>query len=199
VDPVKIAVFLAVFGLLLVIGRALARASDTQVASSLPADPGADASGDPSSDSDVGGRLDSAPLVGSEFGMPIPLPPLRRMDDGVFNRPMFTNYYFAKTDLVLGPADAACFCDKFVLEMQDPENQARWSTEHTVATPAGLRQVMEQGKFDSLYLDEAVVVVSHWDLPLILKTVIEEATKVYTSRDGAGEERAEPNTGLAET
>ncbi|HMF90386.1 MAG TPA: hypothetical protein VKL40_07065 [Candidatus Angelobacter sp.] len=191
-DPLKIAVFLAVFGLLLVIGRALARASETRVASSLPPSPGRDAaSADQSDSSDTVSDHDPSALIGAEFGMPIPLSPLQRMEDGSFNRPLFTNYYFSKTDLVRGPADPECFCDEFFLEMQDPETQARWMTECTVATPAGLRQVMNQGKFESLYLDATAVIVSRWDLPLILKTVIEEATKAYRSGDGDKEDRAD--------
>jgi hypothetical protein len=192
VDPAKIAIFLAVFGLLLVIGRALARASERRVASSLSSGFGHDA---PSSKqfaaTGVATEPESSALIGAEFGMPIPLSPVQRMEDGTFNRPVFTNYYFRKTDLVRGPVDPERFCDEFVLEMQDPETQARWTTECTVATPAGLRQVMDEGKFESLYLDVAAVIVSRWDLPLILKTAIEEATKVYSSKDNDSEDRAD--------
>jgi hypothetical protein len=189
VDPVKIAVFLAVFGLLLVIGRALARASETRVASSFPSSPAPAA--DQSDISIAASDPDPSALTGSEYGMPIPLPPVERTAAGGFNRPIFTNYYFEKTDLVQGPADATRFCDQFFLQMQDPESQTRWMTEFTVATPAGLRQVMDQGKFGSVYFDTPVVIVSEWDLALILHTVTEEATKVYRYKDGDNEERTD--------
>jgi hypothetical protein len=192
VDLVKIAVFLAVFALLLVMGRALARASETRIASSRSPDSGLDlAPADQSARSDTTNDPDPSALIGAEYGMPIPLPPVQRMEDGSFNRPIFTNYYFRQIDLVKGPAEPECFCDEFFLEMQDPETHARWMTECTVATPAGLRRVMDEGKFESLYLDAAAIVVSRWDLPLILKTVIEEATKVYGSRDGGNDGQAD--------
>jgi len=193
VDPVKIAVFLAAFGLLLVIGRALSRASETHVALSLPRRSGTETpSGEPSPTSDR--DPDPSALIGAEFGMPIPLPPVQRMATGGFNRPIFTNYYFAKTDLVSGPADPACFCDEFFLQMQDPESQHRWTTEFTIATPAGLRQVLDEGKFGSVYFETPVVIVSQWDLPLILHTVTEEATKIYRYNNGGGENPASSGT-----
>ena len=184
-DPLKIALFLAAFGLLLVIARALARAGESRIDSTIP----------PSLDtSPVAGNKptnqESPALTGAEFGMPIPLPPVERMEDGSFNRPIVTNYYFGKIDLARGPADPACFHDEFFLEVQDPETQARWTNKCTVVTPAGLTQIMNENKFDSVYMDETVVIVARWDLSLILKTVIEEATKVYRSRDGDSEEPA---------
>ena len=169
-DPyLKIAVFLAVFGLLFVIARALAHAGETRVDSSGPPSP--DIS--PEAGSDPAGP-DSPALTGAEFGMPIPLPPVQTMADGSFNRPIVTNYYFSKIDLVRGPADPSCFYDEFFLELRHPSTQTRWTNRYTVATPAGLSQAMDQEKFDSIYLDAGTVIVARWDLGMILQTVIDQ-------------------------
>ena len=169
-DPLlKIAIFLAVFGLLLVIGRALAHAGETRVDSSLPPSP--DIS--PDAGSDPAGQ-DSPALTGAEFGMPIPLPPLQMMEDGNFNRPMITNYYFGKIDLARGPADPTCFYDEFFLVLRHPSTQTRWTNRYTVATPTGLSQAMNQNKFDSIYLDAGTIIVARWDLEMILQTVIDQ-------------------------
>ncbi|HKF20846.1 MAG TPA: hypothetical protein VKE93_04710 [Candidatus Angelobacter sp.] len=165
----KIAVFLAVFGLLFVIARVLARAGETHVDSSLP--PSSDIAPVVANDPLV---QDPPPLTGAEFGMPIPLPAIQIMDNGSFNRPIVTNYYFGKIDLARGPADPACFYDEFFLELRHPSNPTRWTNRYIVATPAGLSQAMDQNKFDSIYLDAGTVIVPRWDLGMILQTVIDQ-------------------------
>jgi hypothetical protein len=176
-DPVKIVIFLAFFGLLLVVGRMLAASSEVQ-ASQLPRpeqQPGsAVATNDyRSQDSRQPG------VTGAEIEFPIALPPIQRTADGLYNRPIVRNYYFGKTDLVRGPADPASFCDEFYLELQDPESEHVWTDDYTVATPSGLQQVMNSERFDSLYLAGNVVLVARWDLRMILHTIMDEIIKSY--------------------
>jgi hypothetical protein len=102
-----------------------------------------------------------------------------RLGDGHYNRPLVRNYYFAKTDLLRGPADPMSFCDEFFIDLQDPESEHVWTYDYTVATPAGLQQVMNSEKFDSLYLAGNVVVVSRWDLRMVLHTIMDEIMKSY--------------------
>ena len=176
-DPVKIVIFLAVFGLLLVIGRMLAASSEVH-ASQLPRpelQPGsAPAIDDPENDERA-----KQPVIGAEIDFPIQLPPVTRLGDGQYNRPFVRNYYFSKTDLLRGPADPTSFCDEFFIDLQDPESEHVWTYDYTVATPAGLLQVMNSEKFDSLYLAGNVVVVSRWDLRMVLHTVMDEIMKGY--------------------
>jgi len=190
VDPIKIAIFLAVFGLLLLIGRLLARASEVHASQLPPPQPGADPIGQGSAGLSDGRR--GPALTGAEVGLPGNIPAVKRLEDGGFNRPYLSNYYFAKTDLVRGPADSTSFCDELFLLLEDPETQQRWYNKYTVATPAGLRQLMDQQKFESVYLEADVVIVSRWDLELIMRTVIDELVETYSNHNAQGEVLTEP-------
>ena len=189
-DPVKIAIFVGAFLLLLAIGRMLSRAGEVH-ASQLPSpQPGAG----PDAPTDYGSGERTAPsLTGAEVGLPSQIPPVKRWDDGSFNRPYVSNYYFAKTDLVRGPADPGSFCDDLYLLLEDPESQQRWYNKYTVATPAGLRRLMDQQKFESVYLDGDVVIVSRWDLQVILHTVIDELVNTYGKHKTEGEILTKPD------
>ncbi|HEX7285234.1 MAG TPA: hypothetical protein VF532_03590 [Candidatus Angelobacter sp.] len=200
-DLLKIAVFVAAFVLLVVIGRILsARAERYPAPPQGPAQPDGTAG---ARDFIVhqGGRRPA--MTGQELGFPIAIPPVKRDEFGKYNRPYFKNYYFRKTDLQTGPPDPACFCDEFFLHAQDPEShsddfflraqfpesQYVWSYKYLVATPAGLEQVMNEERYASLFFDGPVVVVPRWDLAVILSTVVEEIMKSYGKPDS--EESAE--------
>jgi hypothetical protein len=195
VDPVKIIIFLAAFGLLLLLGRMLSSSSEVHAAElPRPNGPGsAPAMTKEGGDSD---EQEGAALTGAEIAFPIQIPPVTRMDDGRYNRPNFLNYYFSKTDLVRGPDDPTCFFDELTLEAQDPESEHIWNYVFTVATPSGLRQVMDEEKFASLYLDGGAVIVPRWDLPMILHTVVDEIVKKYRHKEVKDEE--EPAAGKPE-
>jgi hypothetical protein len=186
VDPVKIIIFLAAFGLLLMLGRMLSSASEVHAAE-LPR-PGALGSAPALAEDRDSDKQEGAALTGAEIAFPIQIPPVARMDDGRYNRPNFLNYYFSKTDLVRGPDDPACFFDELTLEAQDPESEHIWNYVFTVATPSGLGQVMEEEKFASLYLDGGAVIVPRWDLPMILHTVVDEIVKKYSHKEVKNEE-----------
>jgi hypothetical protein len=191
-DPVKVILFLAVFAALLVLGRILSSSSEVHAAPQPPPGP-ADGSVDTGADDDAalpdgGGRL---PLTGAEFGFPFKLPPVTRLGDGTYNRPNFVDYYFSKTDLVRGPADPDCFFDELCLKAQDPANGNTWDWNYTVATPSGLRKVMDDEKFASLYLDGAAIIVPRWDLANILHTVVDEIMKSYSHKRHEAQGEAE--------
>jgi hypothetical protein len=177
-DPIKIVIFLAVFAILLLIGRRLASSSEVH-ASQLPR---------PATDAREGSAAEDSPqqaLTGAELDFPVQVPPVTPLGDGRYNRPNVLNYYFAKIDLVSGPDDPSSFCDEFYIKFQDPESEHVWTDDYTVATPTGLQRVMSSEKFDSLYLAGNVVLVARWDLRLILQTVMEETMKVYSSAEPA--------------
>lgn len=176
-DPIKIVIFIAAFGLLLLVGRMLASAGEVHAAAlPRPSTPG--------DDPFIGSEENKRPaLTGAEIDFPIKLPPVKRMPDGTYNRPVFLNYYFGKTDLVQGPADPTSFFDEFTLEAEDPGTGQKQIFEYTVATPSGLRQVMDQEKFASLYIESKTVIVARWDLRLIVETISEEIMKSYRHRD----------------
>lgn len=174
-EPVKILIFAGAFLVLLLLGRALSAASEVQ-AHELPHD-GAPLLPVRPLDGEVAPAGEA--LTGAEVGFPFTLPPVRRDEKGAFNRPYYGNYYFAKTDLVRGPADPRNFYDEFFLVAQDPGSEHTWETRYVVTTPSGLQQLMNQEQFVSLYLDDPVIVVSEWNLSTILRTVVDEDLKRY--------------------
>jgi len=190
-DPVKIVIFLAVFGLLLVIGRMLSASSEVHAAQLPRPEPQPGAA--PAEDETGNGGLKRASVTGAEIDFPIQLPPVTKVGDGIYNRPIVRNYFFTKTDLIRGPADPSSFCDEFFIELQDPESEHVWTYDYTVATPAGFQQVMTSEKFDSLYLAGNVVVVARWDLRMILHTIMDEIMKNYGQQEvKAGDQAAAP-------
>jgi hypothetical protein len=184
-EPVKILLFLGAFLLLLLLGRLLSASSEVH-AQELPHDgtpllPVQPVNGLSSPQDEV--------LTGAEVGFPFTLPPVTQDEKGRFNRPYYTNYYFSKTDLVRGPADSRSFCDELFLVSQDPGSEHAWETKYIVATPSGLQQLMSKEQYASLYLDDVVVVVSEWNLGVILRTVVDEDLKRFGA---AGEEQQSP-------
>lgn len=190
-DPLKIILFIAVFAALLLLGRMLSSSSEVH-ASELPAPRPEDAPGVPAPP--VAPEQPRKPaVVGSEIEFPIPIPPVRQLADGTYNRPNIVNYFFTKTDLLLGPEDPDCLFDELRVEAQDPGNKSPLTYGYTVATLAGLRQAMDQEKLDSLYLEgNPLVIVPRWDLRLILQTVMDQIIKGYSGEQlEAREEEAE--------
>jgi len=177
-DPIKILIFCAVFALLIFLGRLLSASAEVH-AHELPHD-GASTTSTPAILADEHQEPGEV-LTGAEVGLPFTLPPVRQDEKGRFNRPYYSNYYFAKTDLVRGPADPDSFCDELFLVAQDPGSDHTWEAKYVVVTPAGLQKLMSDEQFASVYFDDPVVIVAHWDLALILRTVIEEDLKRYGS------------------
>ena len=180
-DLLKILLFVVAFLLLLLVGRLLSASSEVH-AHQLPYDSG----GTPLTVVPVpeeAERSSREVLTGAEVGFPFSLPPVTQDDKGRFNRPYYTNYYFSKTDLVRGPADPRSFHDELYLVAQDPGSSHEWERKFIVATPAGLQQLMNQEQYVSVYLEDDVVLVTEWNLSVILQTVIEEELKRYGAID----------------
>src|SRR5437660_11254015 len=92
---------------------------------------------------------------------------------------MVLNYYFKKLDLVRGPDNPRSFCDEFVIQFEEPENQAAWTNEYIVATPAGLQQLLDSEGHDSLHFDGMLIVVPKWNLADLLKIIMDEVIEGY--------------------
>ncbi len=81
-----------------------------------------------------------------------------------------------------GPEDLAAFCDDFYLLVRDIENSHTALYKYFVATPAGLQKAMDEEHLPALYLEEQALIVSHWDVPLILDTAVKDIMKSYSER-----------------
>jgi hypothetical protein len=214
-EPVKVVIFIVAFLLLFVLGRLLSSRAEVH-ASELPYLPGPDPAPLPqptpihSAKLEVAhtqyepnwNRLPSAPegggrrklaRTGAEIGLPFSVAPVTQDDKGKFNRPYYLNYYFKHIDLVDGPADPASFCDHFFVVYQDPATKHEWEKEYIVATPSGLRDVMQKERFESLYLDELTIIVREWNLSLILRTVLDEHLKSFGNEDDEPSQAGTPS------
>ncbi len=214
-EPLKVVIFIVAFFLLLLLGRLLSSRAEV-LASQMPPPPepepvppphhaGYDlakaaavhAQYEPNWNSlpnapDGAARAKLA-RTGAEIGFPFSIPPVVRDDKGKFNRPYYLNYYFKHLDLVDGPPDPTCFCDHFFMVYQDPATKHEWEVTYLVATPSGLRELMQQDNFKSVYLDEPTVLVRDWNLSLILRTILDEHIKAFGSEDDE-QSQAEPPT-----
>ncbi len=202
-EPVKVVIFIVAFVLLLMLGRLLSSRAEVH-ASHLPVpDPEHHA---PQSNvyvmpAAVGSRPleipddpDTRPankqaLTGAEIPFPFAAPPVKRDENGRFNRPYYLNYYFRQIDLVDGPPDRTSFCDHLTLVYRYPESDSVWENEFLIATPSGLRDFMNRSDFDSLYLDHATVIVREWNLAAILRTLMEEQMRALDASYDAKEEK----------
>ncbi len=179
-DSIKIAIFVGAFIALFLLMRLISASSDK--APTLPAQhpidpmPLEDMANTVLEDSK---RAKSPATVGADIPFPLLLPELELRNDGTYNRPEFLNYYFPKIDLLLGPADPSSFCDEFFVETRDPKDERISTYKYIVATPAGLQQEMSSERLSVIHFEEQMIIVSRWDLKLILDTAVQDITKTY--------------------
>jgi hypothetical protein len=182
VDPVKLLIFVAVFGIFLLVTRRLFSGEQTCGPAPLPPQfpDQAEIQSTPVSE----GRGQPA-AVGAELDLPLHLPPRERLPGGEYNRPEVSNYYFKKLDLVRGPEDPLVFCDEFCVEFASPEEShplsgtPKWTMEYAVATPAGLQKMMEADPDHHLFLSGNTVIVPRWDIPELLRIIVQDMTVRY--------------------
>ncbi len=168
---IKIAIFVAVAFLLFAIVRRLS-AGEPSFVPEPPQPPEPDTAPEPDYPQNKIVRTPAA--VGSDLPFPIPLPPITRSPDGLYNRPRILNYYFSNIDLVRGPADFRSFSDEFHLQLQSPVDSQTWTVTYLVATPEGLQKELDSHVPSALYLSSSTIVVSKWDLAAILKAIMKQ-------------------------
>jgi hypothetical protein len=175
-DPIKIIIFVAAFLVLLLLGRKLSAVEE--VHASPPELP--QLSSEPMihiAKEDT--KPKSPAAVGADLPFPLQLPELELRDDGTYNRPEFLNYYFGEIDLIAGPPNSTSFCDEFFVETRDPKDEHLGTYRYLVATPAGLQAEMDSEHVSTLNLGDQAVIVSRWDLTLILDAVVKDIIKTY--------------------
>jgi hypothetical protein len=190
VDPIKVVIFVAAFLLLLLLGRKLSAMGESSITPVAPR-----------SEPVIDGPVVIAPprsagkepaVVGAELPFPIHVPEIKRDADGRYNRPEFLNYYFEETDLVRGPENPAAFYDDFYVLVRDIENNHTAFYKYFVATPAGLQKAMDDEHLPALYLEEQALIVSRWDVQLILDAAVRDIMKSYTERKNDKDTHALP-------
>jgi hypothetical protein len=174
-DPVKIIVFVAAFLLLLLLGKKLSSGGDSYAAT-LPPDAFRP---EPAAVEEEDEPLNKSTLVGADLPFPVSLPAIERDPDGKYNRPEFLNYYFDNIDLRSGPEDPESFCDDFFVEIRDIEHNHPMLYRFLVATPPGLQKALAKERPPALYIEAQTIIVSRWDLPMILNVAVREIMKSY--------------------
>jgi len=174
-DPIKVAIFVVAFLLLLLLGRKLSSFSESTMITPPPGS-GIDEPAVVAAPRTTGKE---PAMVGADLPFPINIPEIKRDADGRYNRPEFLNYYFEETDLVRGPENPASFYDDFYLLVRDIESSHTVLYKYFVATPAGLQKAMDDERLPALYLEEQSLIVSRWDVPLILDTAVKDIMKSY--------------------
>jgi hypothetical protein len=177
-DPVKVVIFVVAFLLLLLLGRKLSSSSESTMITPPPGS-GVD---EPAVVAAPRATGKDPAVVGADLPFPIHIPEIKRDADGRYNRPEFLNYYFEETDLVRGPENPAAFYDDFYLLVRDIENSHTALYKYFVATPAGLQKAMDDEHLPALYLEDQALIVSRWDVPLILDTAVKDIMKSYSER-----------------
>jgi hypothetical protein len=171
VGSAKIAIFLLFFVAFLVVTRRLFSSGKPSYSADYPPPPFPDAPNDHANEKQPA-------VIGAELPFPIGLPAVQRLPNGRYNRPNVLNYYFSNLDLQNGPENPRSFCDQLFVEFEAPETGARWTSEYTIASPFGLQDLLDQTG-QNLAFDGTVIVVPRWDMPQILKTVLDDVMERY--------------------
>ena len=81
-----------------------------------------------------------------------------------------TQFNFAHFDAIPGPPDPECFADELIVELYDSLSDFRWTATYVVATPAGIRKLMDDERWNFFYATE-IFVVRRYDLQTIREAV----------------------------
>ena len=87
-------------------------------------------------------------------------------------------FNFAHFDAVPGPPDPESFADELILELYDPISDFRWTSTYVIATPAGIRKLMDDERWNFFYATE-IFVVRRYDLQIIREAVYGRIKEVH--------------------
>ena len=89
-----------------------------------------------------------------------------------------TQFNFAHFDAVPGPPDPESFADELIVELYDSVSDFRWTSTYVVATPAGIRKMMDEERWSFFYATE-VFVVRRYDLQTIREAVYGRVKEIH--------------------
>lgn len=87
-------------------------------------------------------------------------------------------FNFAHFDAVPGPPDPENFTDELILELYDPVSDFRWTSTYVVATPSGVRKMMDDEHWNFFYATE-IFIVRRYDLQIIREAVYGRIKEVH--------------------
>jgi hypothetical protein len=104
---------------------------------------------------------------------------------------LVTQFNFSQFDAVPGPPDPQSFADELMVDIYDPNTEHRWQTSFVVATPSGIRKLMDQERWAFFYANE-IFIVQTYDLKLIQEAVYGRINEI---RKQVGAEQDSPLAG----
>jgi hypothetical protein len=134
-------------------------------------------------------RTRHVPAVGKEIAFPFDIREFEAQYGPDFKRPSILNYYFTATDLIKGPPDPEAFYDSFSIEFLNEDDNHRWTSEYTIATPQGIDQHMADNRYKAQYGD-GMIILRRYDLADILRAVVELHIDTGENKTGISEPRA---------
>jgi hypothetical protein len=89
-----------------------------------------------------------------------------------------TQFNFAHFDAVPGPPDPESFADELILELYDSVSDFRWTVTYVVATPAGIRKLMDEERWSFFHASE-IFIVRRYDLQTIRDAVFGRIKEIH--------------------
>jgi hypothetical protein len=103
-------------------------------------------------------------------GTPNPDAPVHPEMD--FGAVVLRKLYFSSFDAITGPADPSSFVDEVTVEVYFKQTGSLFENTYTVATPAGLGQLLRDKQWDSLYSPQ-IFIVNRYELKSIREAIVE--------------------------
>ena len=89
-----------------------------------------------------------------------------------------TQFNFAHFDAVPGPSDPDSFADELIVELYDSVSDFRWTSTYVVASPAGIRKLMDEERWSFFHATE-VFIVRRYDLQMIREAVLGRIQEIH--------------------
>jgi hypothetical protein len=87
-------------------------------------------------------------------------------------------FNFEHFDAVPGPPDPESFADELIVELYDSVSDFRWTATYAVATPSGIRKLMDDERWNFFYATE-IFIVRRYDLETIRKAVYGRIKEIH--------------------
>ena len=87
-------------------------------------------------------------------------------------------FNFEHFDAVPGPPDPENFADELIVELYDSASDFRWTATYVVATPAGIRKLMDDERWSFFYATE-IFIVRRYDLQIIREAVYGRIKEIH--------------------
>lgn len=89
-----------------------------------------------------------------------------------------TQFNFTHFDAVPGPPDPESFADELIVELYDSVSDFRWTSTYVVATPSGIRKMMDEERWSFFHATE-LFIVRRYDMQIIREAVLGRIKEIH--------------------